>query len=119
MIEYIDLSLKVKCRLIFLETRGDALFSHINKSSRLDGTLLGTNINNYLNHVQRFNLSKDLISQAQQLERSWIRNFSDFLSHKIWRYRYNYLFKGVVVFGFYTSVKNLVEVGKNRIYNSS
>jgi hypothetical protein len=94
------------------------MFSNINQASRLNGTLLGTNINNYLNHIHRYNLSKDLVSEAQVLERSWVRNFTDFLSQKLWRYRFNYLFKGVVVVGLYSSVKGFTNVCKYR-YNIS
>jgi hypothetical protein len=94
------------------------MFSNINEASRLNGTLLGTNINNYLNHIHRYNLSKDLVSEAQILERRWVRNFTDFLGQKLWRYRFNYLYKGVVVVGLYSSVRGFINVSKYR-YNLS
>lgn len=83
------------------------MFSHINALPRSDGTILGTKLNNYLNHVNRYNQSKELVSEAQLLERGWVRNFTNFVSSKLWRYRYNYLFKGIVVIGLYSSVKSL------------
>ena len=115
--KFINLNLKVSLFInFFKETKGDAMFSHINSIPRSDGTILGTKLNTYTNHVNRYNLSKGLVSEAQLLERSWVRNFSNFLLSKIYRYRYNYLFKGTVVVGIYSTFMSLSHYGIDFIY---
>ena len=44
----------------------------------------------YLEHVNRYNLSKSLVLNATEYERNWIRNFTNFLVKKAWRHKVNY-----------------------------
>ena len=83
------------------------MFSHINNPAKFEGTYLGTKIHNYVDHINKYNLSKELISEAQIMERAWVRKFSNFLMGKFWRYRYNYLLKGIVLFSFCRSAVDL------------
>ena len=59
-----------------------------------------------MNRLNAYNLSKKLISEAEHLERTWIVNFTDKILRKLNRYKYNYIFKGILFTGFlYNSIK--------------
>ena len=58
-----------------------------------NGTVFGSNTALYLDHMSRYNLSKQLVINAANRERNHIRQFTDFVIRKCWRYRLNYLVK--------------------------
>ena len=62
-----------------------------------------------MDKINRYNLSKTLISEAEVLERTWIVNVTDRLLRKVNRYKYNYLFKGILFTGFlHYAIKGIV-----------
>lgn len=65
----------------------------------------------YLDHVRRFEQSKELISNAAHYQRNKIRCFTDCVVRQFWKHRYNYLFKAALVASF---LYNLSKANENR-----
>lgn len=83
---------------IIIETTSDTIFSHENsdtKSIRV-GTLFGSRSEQYLQTLQRYQLSKSLAFTATQYERNWIRNFTNCVMKKVWRHKFNYALKAAL-----------------------
>jgi hypothetical protein len=79
------------CIKFYIETKGDSLFSSVNDTSyRNVGSTLGIRTAAYLDHVNRYHQSKNLILNATEYERNWIRNFTNFVLKKTWRHKVNY-----------------------------
>jgi hypothetical protein len=60
------------------------------------GSTLGTRTDQYLDHINRYNLSRSLAIDANEMERNWIRNFTNYISRKAWRSRLNYGLKATM-----------------------
>jgi hypothetical protein len=60
----------------------------------MNGTVFGSNTAAYMDHITRYNLSKQIVMNATKRERDHIKQFTDFVIKKCWRYRMNYLVKG-------------------------
>jgi hypothetical protein len=90
------------------ETKGDSLFSTVNELPSSKENTAEKTITSQMDRVNRYNLSKSLISEADHLERKWIINFTDTILKKVNRYRNNYIFKGVLLTGFLlTAIKGI------------
>lgn len=49
-----------------------------------------------LDRINRYNLSKQIVTSASIKEREWIVNFTNCALKHFNRYKYNYIFKGVL-----------------------
>lgn len=76
------------------KSKGDSLFSSVNEPMAKIGSALGVRTNSYLDHVKRFEMSKQLVSNAAIYEKNLIRGFTDLVVRKIWRNKMNYMLKG-------------------------
>lgn len=84
--------------LYYLESNGDALFPHENSSaaSLRVGSLIGARSEQYLNQLNRYQISKGLALTASEYERNWIRNFTNCVLKKIWKSKANYGLKATL-----------------------
>jgi hypothetical protein len=76
------------------------------------GTLLGARSDKYLNHLQRYQLSKNLILSAHDHERNFIRNFTNCVMKKAWRNKANYGLKAVLGAIFFLNLCKANEANK-------
>jgi hypothetical protein len=51
---------------------------------------------NYADHLNRYNLSKQLSFKANEFERNWIRKFTNCTVKAAWRNRWNWIVKASV-----------------------
>jgi hypothetical protein len=82
-----------KFKFTFLESRGDSIFSSVNESQRVVGSTLGLRTNSYLDNVRRFQASQELVSEATQYQRNFIRSFTNCAFRMVSRNKTNYLLK--------------------------
>jgi hypothetical protein len=86
--------LKVSRDIItYLGTKGDTLFADINNPEMFNGSVFGSHTALYVDHVTRYNLSKQLVMNVAERERNQIRLFTDLVVRKLWKYRLNYAVK--------------------------
>jgi hypothetical protein len=62
------------------------------------GSLLGVRSNEYLTHINRFNLTKDLILSASEKERNMVRRCTDALLKRTWKHKANWGLKAGLTF---------------------
>lgn len=99
IIQFINSNLKVKSYLIKTGTQGDSLFSSVGELPKSKSGEAEINLASQINRIQRYNLSKSFISEAELLERTWIVNFTNRVLRHLNRYKNNYVFKGLLLYG--------------------
>ncbi len=58
--------------------------------------MLGSRSEQYLQTLQRYQISRNFAISASEYERNWIRNFTNCVMKKVWRNKSNYALKGVL-----------------------
>ena len=64
------------------------------------GTLMGVRAEEYLSHINRYNMSKNLILSASEKERNIVRSMTNSLMKKVWKHKVNWGLKSVLTIMF-------------------
>jgi hypothetical protein len=90
------------------KTKGDSIFSSINKESISRGNSISIN----MNQIAAYNSSKTLIPNASIYERNVIKNMTDCLFRYTWKYRNTIAAKAIVLTLFFYQLNRWNEYRK-------